>query len=221
STVDTVNIGDAAIYAWRDHGNGVNTPDNTVEIVEVDVIDDGRLLVGSKVRNIGGGMLRYEYAIYNLNSNRSVGGFVVPRSPQSQISNVGFSDVDYHSGEIYDNTDWVVEVGATTIAWHSPESWGENPDGNAIRWGTMYNFWFDSDTGPGDFAGGAPLSIIEMFIPGDPAAVDVSVPAPVGGDGGAIPTVSEWGMIALTALLMGGGWAMISRRRVADARAMA
>ena len=42
---------------------------------------------------------RYEYAIYNFNSDRCGGSFAVPVPNGDQVSDVGFNAPDYHSGE--------------------------------------------------------------------------------------------------------------------------
>ena len=60
-----------AIFAWHDHGNGANTPDASIQTVEVDVPGEGRFYAASKVEDNGNGTWRYTYAIYNLNSHRS------------------------------------------------------------------------------------------------------------------------------------------------------
>ncbi len=138
----------AAIYAWRDHGNGVDSPDNSVTIAPVDYALGDRFIAGSKVIDLGNGLWRYEYAVFNLNSDRSAGGVSIPIAPGTVISNVGFHDVDYHSGEPYDNTDWTSSVTSTEVSWNSPATYLADPNTNALRWGTMYNFYFEANVPP-------------------------------------------------------------------------
>lgn len=138
------------IQAWRDHGLGANTPDPSVTIGQVDVVNEGRFWYAYKVTTLPNGVYRYDYAVYNLTSDRSGGSFRVPLPPATTVSNTGFHDVDYHSGEVYDNTDWVIEVNADSIVWHSPQTFAQNPNSNALRWGTMYNFWFETNHPPVD-----------------------------------------------------------------------
>jgi hypothetical protein len=141
------HIGEGAIYAWRDQGlNG--SPDPSVTIVNVDVPAEGRFTVAHKVRDLGNGTWRYDYAILNINSDRSGGSFSVPIPAGTTITNVGFNDVAYHSGEPFDNTNWIATVGATSVSWNSPQTFAQNPNSNALRWGTMYNFWFDANRPP-------------------------------------------------------------------------
>ncbi len=162
-----------AIYAWRDHGNGIGVPDESVEIVEVDVPNEGRFVCASRVGDNGDGTWRYAYAVFNLNSHRAGGSLTVPTGGGVTITNVGFNDVTYHSGEIYDNTDWNHQIGDKSITWSSPEAHAQNPNSNAIRWGTMYTFWFDADSAPqpGDVSLG-------LFIPDGPNAVTFPAPGP-------------------------------------------
>ena len=63
---------------------------------------------------------------------------------------IGFYDIDYHSGEPFDGTDWPGFVDPSGhIVW-ATSSFDENSNANAIRWGTTYNFWFDAEAAPGD-----------------------------------------------------------------------
>ena len=89
------------------------------------------------------------------------------------VSDVGFHDVDYHSGEAYDSTDWTIDEVPTGITWRSPETHAQNPDSNALRWGTMYNFWFTAD-GPPVHASAR----ITLFKPGDPVGINTGVSGP-------------------------------------------
>ncbi len=158
-----MNVGIPAIFAWRDHGNGPNTPDTSVEIIPVDVPGEGRFFAATRVSDNGNGTWRYAYAIFNLNSDRSGGSLSVPVPESVNVTNVGFHDVDYHSGEVYDNTDWVVSTSGGVVRWSSPQTFDENANSNAIRWGTMYTFWFDADAPPADVD--ATLGLFKPFMP--------------------------------------------------------
>jgi hypothetical protein len=171
----TIQAGKGAIYAWRDHGLGVNMPDASVVVQDVDVPDEGRFVVAHKVRDNGNGTWRYEYAVFNLNSHRSGGSFSVPVSGAA-ITNAGFRDVPYHSGEPYDNTDWTISTTADAVTWTSPQTFAQNENSNALRWGTMYNFWFDADRPPEDVA-----AALGLFRPGTPESLSVMVGGPDGG----------------------------------------
>ena len=162
-----------AIFAWHDHGNGPNNPDPSVETVNVDLPGEGRFVVGAKASDSGGGTWRYDYAVFNLNSHRSAGVFSVPIPSGAIVSGVGFHDVDYHSGEVYDTADWIMSVTDTEVTWSSPETFAENANTNALRWGTMYNFWFEADVQPVE--GEVTLG---LFRPGAPGVVSATVSVP-------------------------------------------
>ena len=188
TATDSTQVAIPAIFAWHDHGNGANTPDASIQTVEVDVPDEGRFYAASKVEDNGNSTWRYTYAIYNLNSHRSAGALTVPIGSNVTVRNVGFHDVDYHSGEPYSNTNWGRAISADSVTWASPQTFGENPNSNALRWATMYTFWFDADTAPQDaeltlglFRPGLPDSV--SFIAPAPAAAELPCPADLNGDG--------------------------------------
>lgn len=162
-----------AIFAWRDHGLGTNIVDPSVEIVPADVPDEGRFFVGHKVTDLGNGQWRYDYAVYNLNSHRSASLISVPKTAGATISSIGFHDVDYHSGEPYSNADWISSEDTDHVQWSSPQTFEQNANTNALRWGTMYNFWFTADVPPADGE-----MVIGLFRPGTPASISVMVQAP-------------------------------------------
>jgi len=166
-----------AIVAWQTDGGGEGIPDPSVELQVIDVPGEGRFHVASKTTDLGGGSWQYDYAIFNLNSDRSAGSFVVPVPEGVSITDAGFHDVDYHSGEVYDNTDWTSQVTSSSVAWTSPASHAVNPDSNALRWGTMYNFWFTADAAPADVS-----AQMGLFKPGIPATVTFTVAGPAGAD---------------------------------------
>lgn len=164
-----------AIYAWRENGNGVGVPDNTVEIVNVDVPGEGRFIAAAKATDLGNGTWRYDYAVMNFNSDRSGGSFSVPVPAGAMVTDVGFHDVDCHSGEPFDNTDWSASVGGGAITWSSPQTFAQNANSNAIRWGTMYNFWFTSNASPD-----ASTATLGLFKPGTPTSMAYTAVGPTG-----------------------------------------
>jgi hypothetical protein len=156
-------VGKPAIYAWKEHGLGLNTPDPSVNIVAADVPLEGRFFAGSKVINLGNGTYRYEYAVFNLNSDLCGGSFSIPMAPTVVVpaGTIGFKDVNYHSGEIYDNTDWSKAKTSNAVVWTSPQTFAVNPSSNALRFGTMYNFWFVANVAPAAATGSATLGMFK------------------------------------------------------------
>jgi hypothetical protein len=156
-----------AIYAWQDI-------DPSVTIREVLVPNEGLFIVAYKVGDNGDGTWRYEYAVFNLNSDLSGRSFSVPILDTSVITNTSFNDVDYHSGEPYDGTDWAedIDLAGGWMRW-STETFAVNPNANALRWSTMYSFGFDADTPPEDAVGS-----IGLFKSGGPPSVSVFIQAP-------------------------------------------
>ena len=158
----------AAIEAWK-------TFEPAVTIVPVDVQNDGRFIVGYNVRDLGNGTWRYEYAIHNFNSHRSGRSFSVPVPAGVAVTNAGFKDINYHSGDPYDPTDWTISTSGGAVTW-TGGTFSANQNGNALRFATLYNFWFDAST-----AGAAANGTIGLFRPGaagDPASVTVALQGP-------------------------------------------
>jgi hypothetical protein len=162
-TLNDATVVQPCITAWRLHGLGLNTPDNRVVDGILDVPGEGRFHTVYKVADNGNGTWTYDYAIYNLSSDVSGGSFEVPVPSGVAITNIGFHDVLYHSGDPYDNTDWPVTVGNGTIRWQSPQSFTQNANSNALRWGTQYNFWFTATRPPA--AGNATLGLFNPYSP--------------------------------------------------------
>lgn len=163
-----------AITAWRLNGLGAGVVDPRVNDGIVDVPNEGRFHTACKVTDNGNGTWTYDYAVFNLTSDRSGGSFEVPIPAGTTVTNIGFHDVNYHSGEAYDNTDWVVDPVGSTIRWHSPQTFAQNANSNALRWGTMYNFWFTANRPPA--AGNATLGLFKPHTP-DSVAVPCEVPS--------------------------------------------
>lgn len=155
----------ATIEGWADM-------DSSVELSYVDVPKDGRFIVASRASENGDGTWHYEYAVFNMNSDRAANSFSVPVPAGVNVTKVGFHDVDYHSGEPYAGTDWPGVQSGNSVTW-STSSFASNPNANALRWSTMYNFRFDASAAP--TKGNATLG---LFKSGTPATMSAAVSVP-------------------------------------------
>ncbi|HRW53678.1 MAG TPA: PQQ-dependent sugar dehydrogenase, partial [Phycisphaerae bacterium] len=131
------------IRAWQD-------TDPTVVETDVEVPSDGLYIIAARATQNPDSTWHYEYAIQNLNGNRGVSGIRVPVSPGASVTNIGFHDVDYHDGDgegnvSRDGTDWIGAHTGNAVTWTMVDV-GANS--NALLWGTMYNFWFDTNVDP-------------------------------------------------------------------------
>lgn len=178
-----------ALDAWR-------AADPAVTIGYTDIAGDGRVGVAARVTDLGAGLWQYEYAVHNMNSDRSIGSFSLPKAsgPSVNITSVGFRDVAYHSGEPYDGTDWAATVNSNTITW-ATTPWATDPNANAIRWSTTYNFRFQANRGPS--TGAVTLGLFKGASPGTATIGGLPVPngasrcpADFNNSGGA-PTVQD------------------------------
>ena len=161
-----------AIYAWQ-----TENPEVGIETIDVDA--DGRFHVAFLAIDNEDGTWRYEYAVHNLNSGRAGGAFEVPIPLGAEVTEIGFHDVDYHSGEDHDGTDWVVTETDTTLRWETADSFDDDPEANALRWGTLYNFRFVCDRAPAEVVASLGLFAPDADDENDP--VDVTVVGPADG----------------------------------------
>ena len=170
----------SAISTW--------TGATTVEI-KPDPGNDGVGIVRYKVTNPSPGVWHYEYAIYNQNLDRAVQSFGVPVGVGVTLSNIGFHAPPQQPGWAADGTvgntgfssaPWTQAQTAAAMTWSS-ETFAQNENANAIRWGTMYNFRFDSNRPPqianatiGFFKTGAPITVQIQAPSGPTVTVSVS-----------------------------------------------
>ncbi len=140
---------------------------------------DGVGIVAYKVTNPSPGVWRYEYAVYNQNIERAIRSFSIPVNAGVTITQVGFYAPPQHPGSTFDGTvgnagfssqDWAQEQNSSALTWNA-ETFIQNPNANAIRWGTMYNFRFESNRPP--TTGNATLGFLKT---GEPITVPVQVP---------------------------------------------
>jgi hypothetical protein len=177
--------GEPAIVAWL-------SQDPTVELVTVDVPGAivQRFHVARKVTDLGGGNWHYEYVVHNLNSDRSARAFTVDFPEGTTITNPGFKDVEHHSGEPYSLADWEDTVAGDTISW-STETFETDANANALRWATMFNFWFDATRPPTGIR-----HTLDFFKPGSPASIQFSFGNELFSDDLESGDTSAWGFVS-------------------------
>ncbi|MDF1809011.1 MAG: hypothetical protein P1U42_04880 [Phycisphaerales bacterium] len=152
----------AAIYAWRDHGNGIGMLDSSVTIRSATIPNDGIIHVGSKATDLDNGTWRYDYAVHNQNANNAILSLVAPGAGFfDNVTEISFSDVEYH-----DDVDGLID-GSDILGFESNYNvfWKTNDSDefqNVIRWGTTYNFSFEVNNEPEVFR-----VILEYDIPGE------------------------------------------------------
>ena len=172
----------AAVNAWT--GATINTIEPAPGI-------DGRAFIAYKVTNPSIGLWHYEYAIYNENLDRAIQSFRIPGCGIT-VSNPGFHAPLNHPGFPNDGTQgnagfsnapWIANQTYDALTW-TTQTFGQNQNANAIRWGTLYNFRFDSDRPPqamnatiGFFKTGTPIAVGIVGPLQDPAACNVT-PSP-------------------------------------------
>ncbi|MEZ6197730.1 MAG: hypothetical protein R3F20_18740 [Planctomycetota bacterium] len=162
---ESTQVGEPALFAWRDI-------DASVQVTEVLVPGDGRFLVAFRSEPLPGGSFRYEFALSNVDSNRAARGFRVTLPVGAAVSDFRFHGVSHHSGESFSDAPWTPLATATEMGW-ATDDFALDPDANALRWGTQYNFGFTSDLPPDTQAIDVAL---DLFAPGTPTEVTVAVP---------------------------------------------
>jgi len=169
-----------AIVAWT----GASVKD-----FQPDPGNDGIAYVGYKVTNPSPGVWHYEYVLYNQNLDRGMQSFSVPLG-DGTVSNAGFHGPPQHPGWTFDGTvgntgyssaPWTATQASNSITWSS-ETLAQNPNANAIRWGTLYNFRFDSNRAPlttsatvGFFKTGAPIQVSVLAPDPGPPLPEISI----------------------------------------------
>jgi hypothetical protein len=154
----------------------------TLAEIRPDAGNDGIGIVGYKVTNPSPGVWHYEYAVYNQNIDRAIQSFGVPVGADVTLSNIGFHAPPQHPGSAADGTvgsagfssaPWTQSQTGGAMTWSS-ETFAQNPNANAIRWGTMYNFRFDSNRPPQ-----AANATIGFYKTGNPITVQVQAPSSI------------------------------------------
>ncbi|MEO8196406.1 MAG: hypothetical protein ABI689_06760 [Thermoanaerobaculia bacterium] len=151
-----------ALEAWP-------VADPAVELIWVDVPGSSpveRFQVARRISQIDVDTWHYEYAIRNMNSDRAARALSIQFPSGTPLANVGFKDIDPHSSEIYATTDWVSSTDSLSgvVSW-TGVAFATDPNANALRFATLFNFWFDADSA-------LPIAhTLTLFKPGSPATV--------------------------------------------------
>jgi hypothetical protein len=162
-----------AVMVWAGTGATVNQ-------VEPDPGNDGIFFVGYKVTGPNAGVWHYEYAVFNENLDRGIQSFRVFFGFPVPLNNIQFHAPPQHPGWAHDgtagdagysSTPWTVDLGDGSALTWSTETFAQNQNANAIRWGTLYNFRFDSSAAPT-----LSEATIGFFKTGSPITVDVVAP---------------------------------------------
>jgi hypothetical protein len=153
----------------------------TINTIEPVPGTDGQAFIAYKVTNPSAGVWHYEYAINNQNLDRSIQSFSVPLGCGITVSNLGFHAPPNHPGIAndgteasagYSNAPWTSNQTSSALSWSS-ETLAQNANANALRWGTLYNFRFDSNRPPQ-----AMNATIGFFKTGTPITVAIQGPSP-------------------------------------------
>lgn len=147
-------------------------PGATVTIVPQTPTNDGRVYFASVITPNANGSYRYEYGIYNHDMDRGIGAFTLPVASTTLTGVVNSYGVPSH-GEPYSNAVWTFTQSETTFKWET-EDYSVNPFANPIRWGTMFNYYFNATSAPGDVT-----ATLKIFKPGTPANLTVATQGPI------------------------------------------
>jgi hypothetical protein len=168
---------------------GSPPPGTASELVDT---GEGRVQLAVSTTDLGGGVFHYEYALMNFDFERQIRSFSVNRTASQTVSNADFGDVDDDAGN-----DWTVTINSTSIIWSAPP-------GNALDWGTLYNFRFDVDAAPV-----VSTARIEPLDPGNPGTFLLATLAPAAAN---VPALQAPWLTMLFGLFLLASWWLAAHR---------
>ena len=159
-------LGLPAIASWDDL-------DPEVNLHEINIPGEGTIWFGSRAFEEKNGLYRYEYAIYNLDVDRSIHALRIPASVfQTDISEPKHIAPEWHSGEQFSNQTWTYFESENELIW-SCEPYSENEFANSVRFGTLHNISFVSSGLPNNTQ-----VTLDFFKPGNPSFIEVEAVVP-------------------------------------------
>lgn len=108
--------------------------------------DEGDAILAVKTTDLGNGNFRYDYALYVHDIDRQIREFSIPVLDSTSVTNVGFRDIDQDGGN-----DWRAVKANDKITW-STGTFGQ-AGANPLKYGTVFNFWFECAKPPADSVG--------------------------------------------------------------------
>lgn len=101
--------------------------------------NNGEIVVGWKVTDLGGGNYRYNYVVFNYTFDPAIAAVSVPVDlPVQNVGSNSWSEI--LSGNPADA--WSVQISPTMVTWTMPT------DTNPIEWGYVHTFWFECASPP-------------------------------------------------------------------------
>jgi hypothetical protein len=155
STIDGGILTGPAINRWGEM-RSIATPNN-----------EGDVIVAVQTTNIGGGMWRYNYVLYNHDLDRQVREFSVPMPSGKTVQNITFRDIDLDA-----NNQWAGVYSGNQVVW-STGTFGSG-SANPLKYASAFTFSFESDVPP--VAGSAQLG---LFKPGTGTSLLAASKTPV------------------------------------------
>lgn len=144
--IGTTQVGSPAIAAWA-------STDPGVQLSIIDIPNDGRVYLASRAAQVSPTRWRYNWSVYNQDSRAAISGLEVPSAADVIVDSTDFFDVSYHSGDgnvfgtNFSGVDWPTMVSPNAVNWQT-SLFSENPNANAIRWGTTYSFEAVTNSAP-------------------------------------------------------------------------
>ena len=128
--------------------------------------DDGRVYVATVVTGPTNGLYHYEFAVHNRDNFRGVSELRIPLCAGARVLNSSFKDIDALGGNDWSAT---IESSGTELVFR------DTSGTNALRWNSIFNFWFDSDAAPADAA----TTLTQADAGGGAASFAVTAMSPV------------------------------------------
>ncbi len=132
---------------------------------------EGDAIVASQATDLGGGNYRYDYAVYIHDIDRQIREFTIPVALGTNVSGVGFRDIDKDA-----TNDWSWTVQNGKVVW-STQTHQQNPNANSLKYGSVFNFWFTANAAP--VSG---CSLLGLFKPGTQQRLSAAARVPPPGD---------------------------------------
>lgn len=128
---------------------------------------EGDVIVAVKTTDLGAGMYRYDYTVYNHDLDRQVREFSVPVPGNATVQNIEFRDIDKDA-----SNQWSSSFADEKITW-STGTFGSST-ANPLKYSSVFNFRFETNVPPSQ--GSVKLG---LFKPGSGTELSAGIKAPL------------------------------------------